>query len=227
MSPQDPQAAALLAHVISQIEQNVSFLASQNYISQGDASAILTKLPNVDGNRSASGISGLAARLSNMTTRSPAPAAPSALPQAKALWAYTGDDADDLSFSPGDIIEIVEETNADWWTGRVHGKQGLFPSTYVERLAEPGPIQSGAATPTAKAYKPFGAAYHGVGAPPPPGQGVNNVGLQEAPGTEAKKDKFGKYKSTVNNFYLITSNCQLTSFQLAHSAVGGVGFGAG
>ncbi|KAF8969226.1 hypothetical protein BDZ97DRAFT_1915568 [Flammula alnicola] len=52
--------------------------------------------------------------------------------------------------------------------------------------------------------------YHGISAPRPPGQGVNNVGLQEAPGAEAKKYKFGKYKST-----------------LAHSAIGGVGFGAG
>jgi hypothetical protein len=43
--PSDPQAAALLAHVVSQLHQNVEFLASQNYISASDASAILAKLP--------------------------------------------------------------------------------------------------------------------------------------------------------------------------------------
>jgi hypothetical protein len=129
------------------------------------------------------------------------------------LWAYPGDDESDLSFAAGDIIEIVEETNADWWTGRVHGKQGLMPSSYVEKLREPveqAPAANGASGTAKPVYKPFGAAYHGTAAPPPAGQGVNNVGLQEAPDTEAKKDRFGKYKNT-----------------LAHSAVGGVGFGAG
>lgn len=91
MSPQDPQAAALLSHVLSQIEDNVNFLASQNYISQADASAILTKLPNANSYRSPNVMSGLASRVSNMV-RSPS-STPAALvhPQAKALWAYTGD----------------------------------------------------------------------------------------------------------------------------------------
>lgn len=48
-----------------------------------------------------------------------------------------------------------------------------------------------------KAYKPFGAALHGTNVPPPPGQGVNSVGLQEQGGQEAKKDKYGAYKNTV------------------------------
>ena len=98
MAPQDPQAAALLAHVVAQIEQNVEFLASQNYISQSDASAILTKLPNVANNPTPTGINGLAARVSNMMprtpeARTPAPPPPvrTSLPQVKALWAYSGD----------------------------------------------------------------------------------------------------------------------------------------
>lgn len=44
-------------------------------------------------------------------------------------------DPNDLAFEAGDIIEVISETNADWWTGRNRsGKQGLFPSNYVERL---------------------------------------------------------------------------------------------
>jgi hypothetical protein len=39
-----------------------------------------------------------------------------------------------LSFRAGDIIEVVAETNADWWTGRFNGRQGLFPSNYVEKV---------------------------------------------------------------------------------------------
>jgi hypothetical protein len=100
MAPQDLQAAALLAHVVAQIEHNVNFLASQDYISQNDASSILTKLPNVANSPNPSGINGLAARVSNMVrnpstpgTRSPAPPPParSTLPQVKALWAYSGE----------------------------------------------------------------------------------------------------------------------------------------
>ncbi|KAF8802507.1 SH3-domain-containing protein [Phlegmacium glaucopus] len=219
MSPQDPQNAALLAHIVSQIEQNVEFLASQNYISNGDASAILTRLPNVDQN--SSGINGLTSRAANLgigNRNIPPPVIPRPVPapatgaQSRALWGYNenGQDPNDLSFAAGDIIEIVEETNADWWTGRVNGKQGLFPSTYVERLAPAAASHGDIAAPAKKPYKPFGAAYHGMNAPPPPGQGVNSVGLQEKEGTEAKKDKFGAYKNT-----------------LAHSAAGGVGFGAG
>ena len=105
-------------------------------------------------------------------------------------------DADDLSFEAGDIIEIVEETNADWWTGRVNGKQGLFPSAYVERVAPapaPGPAPS-----AAKPYRPFGAALHGTDLPPPSGGGTNSIGLQEKSGQEQKRDKYGQYKNTVS-----------------------------
>lgn len=83
MSPQDPQAAALLAHVVSQVEQNVQFLASQNYISQADASAILTKLPN--SNRDVTQITNGVAKMP-LATRA-APVAPG-VKQAKALWPY-------------------------------------------------------------------------------------------------------------------------------------------
>jgi len=215
MSPQDPQNAALVAHIVSQIEQNVNFLASQNYISNGDASAILTRLPNVDQTALASRVANLGIGNRNIPPPSmqrPVPTPPTSV-QSRAMWGYNenGEDPNDLSFSAGDIIEIVDETNADWWTGRLNGKQGLFPSTYVEKLPPPAAAAtSNVAAPAKQPYRPFGAAYHGMNVPPPPGQGVNSVGLQEKEGTEAKKDKFGQYKST-----------------LAHSAAGGVGFGAG
>ena len=107
----------------------------------------------------------------------------------------------------------------------MNGKQGLFPSTYVEKLSHP--VSTGNST-AKKPYKPFGAAYQGMDSPPPADQGVNSIGLQEKEGTEAKKDKFGKYKSTVKDFH-VCFPVKLYSFytQLAHSAAGGVGFGAG
>lgn len=132
----------------------------------------------------------------------------------------------DLSFSPGETIELVDETNADWWTGRCRGKQGLFPSNYVEKIGTPSsppsqpryvapmptapvysqppgppvyapPMQSSYSPPSEKpVYKPFGAAYHGADVPPP--SGTNSIGLQQAPGQEQKKHKFGKLGNTVS-----------------------------
>lgn len=42
--------------------------------------------------------------------------------------------ADDLTFRSGDIIQIVKEENADWWVGRLNGREGMFPSNHVEKL---------------------------------------------------------------------------------------------
>ena len=87
----------------------------------------------------------------------------------------------DLSFSAGEVIEIIDETNADWWTGRCRGRQGLFPSNHVEKIpststpvASPlpppmavNPIGPAAPSPPSgyqnekPVYRPFGAAYHG------------------------------------------------------------------
>lgn len=83
MSPQDPQAAALLAHVVSQVEQNVQFLASQNYISQADASAILTKLPNPN-----HGVTQITNGVAKMPLATRAVPVASGIKQAKALWPY-------------------------------------------------------------------------------------------------------------------------------------------
>lgn len=46
-----------------------------------------------------------------------------------ALFDFEPQAAGDLAFSTGDRIELVERTSSaeDWWTGRVHGKQGVFP----------------------------------------------------------------------------------------------------
>ncbi|KAF8623707.1 hypothetical protein AX17_007404 [Amanita inopinata Kibby_2008] len=241
MTVQDNRSAAMLAHIISQVQSNVDFLVSQNYISRADASQFLSKLPtsgasNTNTERPASVIHhpvqpptaafpiptpvvhAITTPTSSAPTRRQVPSAPQ-VSQARAIWGYNENNSElgDLSFAAGDIIEIVEETNADWWMGRVHGKQALFPSNYVEKIPSApvppvqAPVPAPVSTPAQEkpVYKPFGAAYHGMDAPPPPDQGVNSVGLQEQD-TSKKKSKFSGLKQT-----------------MAHSAAGGVGFGAG
>ncbi|RMD39990.1 hypothetical protein DV735_g5149, partial [Chaetothyriales sp. CBS 134920] len=50
-----------------------------------------------------------------------------------ALYDYEAQAHGDLSFSANDIIEIVSRTQNEneWWTGKVHGRQGQFPGNYV------------------------------------------------------------------------------------------------
>jgi amphiphysin len=46
-----------------------------------------------------------------------------------ALYDYEAQAHGDLSFTAGDVIEIIQRTNNEneWWTGKVHGREGQFP----------------------------------------------------------------------------------------------------
>lgn len=57
-----------------------------------------------------------------------------------ALYDYEAQAEGDLSFSTGDVIEIVSRTanENEWWIGKVHGRQGQFPgesSTLTNRAS--------------------------------------------------------------------------------------------
>jgi hypothetical protein len=91
--------------------------------------------------------------------------------------------------------------------GRINGKQALFPSAYVEKIAHANspPAPAGRSVPPVSnsnagpkpAYKPFMAAHQGRDVPPAPGGGTNSLGLQQDPEQEKKKNKYGKYGNTV------------------------------
>ena len=62
------------------------------------------------------------------------PTAP-ALFQVKAQYENEPDDDDELAFNEGDIIDVLDADDDDWWTGRTQsGSVGTFPSNYVTRL---------------------------------------------------------------------------------------------
>jgi hypothetical protein len=52
----------------------------------------------------------------------------------EALFDIKVEDEDELNFSAGDIIEVIGKVNDDWWLGRCHGKEGLFPTNYVKQF---------------------------------------------------------------------------------------------
>lgn len=83
MTARDPQSAALLAHVVSQVEANVQFLVSQNYISQSDASTFLAKLPN---GASPAPSTGFLGKIMPRVTARKSSGPP--VVQARALWPY-------------------------------------------------------------------------------------------------------------------------------------------
>jgi LAS seventeen-binding protein 1/2 len=121
------------------------------------------------------------------------------------LLTFNPKEPNDLTMSVGDVIDIVEETNADWWTGRNRGKQGFFPSNYVQKL----PPESSSQPYQEKLYGAPG--YHNDYANHPPSQQanpvndtlpVNSIGLQQDEGQDKKKNKFGKFGNTVRPFSL-------------------------
>ena len=54
--------------------------------------------------------------------------------QAVAKFTFDPDQPGDLGFKKGDVITILKRTNnaADWWTGRIGDREGVFPSNYVD-----------------------------------------------------------------------------------------------
>ncbi|GAB7338162.1 hypothetical protein MBLNU457_4513t1 [Dothideomycetes sp. NU457] len=54
--------------------------------------------------------------------------------QAIAKFTFEPDQPGDLGFKKGEIITIVKRTDnqADWWTGRIGDREGVFPSNYCQ-----------------------------------------------------------------------------------------------
>ncbi|XP_059211912.1 intersectin-2a isoform X2 [Centropristis striata] len=68
---------------------------------------------------------------------------PSPLPvcQVIAMYDYTAANRDELSFSKGQLINILDKTNPDWWKGDASGVTGLLPTNYVKMTTESDPSQ--------------------------------------------------------------------------------------
>ena len=68
-----------------------------------------------------------------------------------------------------------------------------------QQYGPPQPYAAGPPPTEKPAYRPFGAVYAGYDQPPPAQAPAptNSVGLQQDPGQEKKKSKYGKLGDTV------------------------------
>jgi hypothetical protein len=57
-------------------------------------------------------------------------------PAFRALYAYTAQEADELTFNEGDVLYLIRNEQDGWMFGTKSGsvKQGLFPANYVEPM---------------------------------------------------------------------------------------------
>ncbi|MBN3318608.1 ITSN2 protein, partial [Atractosteus spatula] len=73
---------------------------------------------------------------SGKTTPAPAP-----ICQVIAMYDYKAANEDEMSFSKGQIINVLNKDNADWWKGEYNGITGLFPTNYVKMTTDSDPSQ--------------------------------------------------------------------------------------
>ena len=54
----------------------------------------------------------------------------------EALYDYTKDKEDELSFSAGAVIYVLKKNDDGWYEGVTNGFTGLFPGNYVDVISE-------------------------------------------------------------------------------------------
>ncbi|XP_017694333.1 PREDICTED: intersectin-1 [Lepidothrix coronata] len=75
------------------------------------------------------------------TTPTELPKAAPAVCQVIGMYDYTAQNDDELAFSKGQIITVLNREDPDWWKGEVNGHVGLFPSNYVKLTTDTDPSQ--------------------------------------------------------------------------------------
>ena len=56
----------------------------------------------------------------------------------RAVFNYKAEEEDELSFSEGDILYVLDSSDPDWWKARCRGVEGLIPTNMVESASGDG-----------------------------------------------------------------------------------------
>uniref|UniRef100_A0A3Q2DW14 SH3 and cysteine-rich domain-containing protein 2 n=1 Tax=Cyprinodon variegatus TaxID=28743 RepID=A0A3Q2DW14_CYPVA len=51
-----------------------------------------------------------------------------------ALYKFLPQEKNDLELQPGDRIQVMDDSNEDWWKGKSRDKVGFFPANFVQRV---------------------------------------------------------------------------------------------
>uniref|UniRef100_A0A8C7VZL3 ArfGAP with SH3 domain, ankyrin repeat and PH domain 2a n=2 Tax=Oncorhynchus mykiss TaxID=8022 RepID=A0A8C7VZL3_ONCMY len=71
--------------------------------------------------------------------RAPTPKSPSGPKRVKAIYNCMADNADELTFSEGEVIVVDGEEDQEWWLGHIEGepmRRGAFPVTFVHFIMD-------------------------------------------------------------------------------------------
>ena len=63
--------------------------------------------------------------------------------KAKVTFSRHAEDHTELSINYGDIVDIKKKVGKGWWWGRLAGKEGMFPSNFVELIDDEDVVQAG------------------------------------------------------------------------------------
>lgn len=55
--------------------------------------------------------------------------------QAVAIYDFPGQTEDDLTFHIGEVIEVTGVIDGDWMSGKIGGRSGIFPASFVNILS--------------------------------------------------------------------------------------------
>ncbi|KAG0341389.1 hypothetical protein BG004_006046 [Podila humilis] len=54
----------------------------------------------------------------------------------RAMYDFDSEDATNLTFKKDDVIQVLAQLESGWWAGHCQGRQGWFPSNYVEVIGD-------------------------------------------------------------------------------------------
>ncbi|KAK6500305.1 hypothetical protein TWF481_010649 [Arthrobotrys musiformis] len=161
--------SAMASRALRNVRSELEFLSDIGHITGAQLSAILSNLPPSDLPTATAALANTSIHRAETPVSAPAPAPvnlnnsstfnektnpvptpaysqappaythPPTLSVVTALYQYHASDAGDLALNPGDIINVTEYVNADWWRGvnPTTGQTGIFPKDYVKPAPAP------------------------------------------------------------------------------------------